>query len=99
MCQGHRIVFARSTTSFGRTFAAAEPSSHRASRHSGRMPKSNTSSETIAIFDNFCTANDPHGEHPTSGAFDFDGVEIFFRKSTTLTKIFNSTRLIPATPL
>ena len=34
--------------------------------------------KTIAIFDNFCTANDPHGEHDF-GAFDFDGVEIFFK--------------------
>jgi hypothetical protein len=29
--------------------------------------------QTIAIFDDFCTANDPHGEHDF-GAFDFDGV-------------------------
>lgn len=34
--------------------------------------------QTIAIFDDFCTANDPHGEHDF-GAFDFDGVEIFFK--------------------
>ena len=34
--------------------------------------------QTIATFDNFCTSNDPHGEHDF-GAFDFDGVEIFFK--------------------
>src|ERR1700761_5872170 len=28
--------------------------------------------QTIAVFDNFCIANDPHGEHDF-GAFDFDG--------------------------
>ena len=34
--------------------------------------------QTIAIFDDFCTANDPHGEHDF-GAFEFDGVGIFFK--------------------
>lgn len=34
--------------------------------------------QTIAVFDHFCTANDPHGEHDF-GSFDFDGVEIFFK--------------------
>jgi hypothetical protein len=34
--------------------------------------------QTIAVFDNFCTANDPHGEHDF-GAFEFDGVEVFFK--------------------
>jgi hypothetical protein len=34
--------------------------------------------QTIAVFDEFCTANDPHGEHDF-GAFNFDGVEIFFK--------------------
>jgi len=34
--------------------------------------------KTIAIFDDFCTANDPHGEHDF-GAFHFDGVEVFFK--------------------
>lgn len=28
--------------------------------------------QTIATFNNFCSANDPHGEHDF-GAFDFDG--------------------------
>jgi len=34
--------------------------------------------KTIAIFDDFCTANDPHGEHDF-GAFDYEGVEVFFK--------------------
>jgi hypothetical protein len=33
---------------------------------------------TIAVFDDFCAANDPHGEHDF-GAFEFDGVGIFFK--------------------
>jgi hypothetical protein len=32
----------------------------------------------IALFDDFGTANDPHGEHDF-GAFEFDGVEVFFK--------------------
>lgn len=34
--------------------------------------------QTIAVYDDFCIANDPHGEHDF-GAFDFDGVEVFFK--------------------
>jgi Protein of unknown function (DUF3768) len=34
--------------------------------------------QTIAIFDDFCTANDPHGEHDF-GAFDFDGTPVMFK--------------------
>jgi len=34
--------------------------------------------QTIAIFDDFCTANDPHGEHDF-GAFEFDGTQVFFK--------------------
>ena len=34
--------------------------------------------QTIATFDDFCTANDPHSEHDF-GAFDFEGVSIFFK--------------------
>lgn len=34
--------------------------------------------QTIAVFDNFCTANDPHGEHDI-GEFDFDGVSVMFK--------------------
>ena len=33
--------------------------------------------QTIAIFDDFCTANDPHGEHDF-GAFEFDGTPVMF---------------------
>ncbi len=33
---------------------------------------------TVATFNNFCTANDPHGEHDF-GAFNFDGQEVFFK--------------------
>jgi hypothetical protein len=34
--------------------------------------------QTIAVFDDFCTANDPHGEHDF-GAFNYEGVEVFFK--------------------
>jgi hypothetical protein len=34
--------------------------------------------KTIAVFDDFCSANDPHEEHDF-GAFDFDGHAIFFK--------------------
>ena len=34
--------------------------------------------QTIAVFDDFCTANDPHGGHDF-GEFDFDGVSIMFK--------------------
>jgi len=34
--------------------------------------------QTIAVFDDFCTANDPHGEHDF-GAFEFDGTQVFFK--------------------
>ena len=34
--------------------------------------------ETISTFDDFCTANDPHGEHDF-GAFDFEGASIMFK--------------------
>jgi Protein of unknown function (DUF3768) len=34
--------------------------------------------KTIAVFDDFCHANDPHQEHDF-GAFDYEGVEIFFK--------------------
>jgi Protein of unknown function (DUF3768) len=33
---------------------------------------------TIAVFDDFCHANDPHQEHDF-GAFDADGHRIFFK--------------------
>src|SRR5262249_1574644 len=34
--------------------------------------------KTIAVFDDFCNANDPHEEHDF-GAFDADGHRIFFK--------------------
>jgi Protein of unknown function (DUF3768) len=34
--------------------------------------------KTIAVFDDFCHANDPHEEHDF-GAFDADGYRIFFK--------------------
>ena len=34
--------------------------------------------KTVAVFDDFCHANDPHEEHDF-GKFDFDGVEVIFR--------------------
>jgi len=34
--------------------------------------------QTIAIFDDFDSANDPHGEHDF-GAFDFDGTPVMFK--------------------
>ncbi len=34
--------------------------------------------QTIATFDAFCAANDPHGEHDF-GAFDFDGTPVMFK--------------------
>jgi Protein of unknown function (DUF3768) len=33
---------------------------------------------TISVFDNFCSANDPHGEHDF-GCFDFDGTQVMFK--------------------
>ena len=34
--------------------------------------------KTIAVYDDFCHANDPHEEHDF-GAFDADGHKIFFK--------------------
>jgi Protein of unknown function (DUF3768) len=34
--------------------------------------------QTIATFDDFCTANDPHDEHDF-GSFEFDGNHVFFK--------------------
>jgi hypothetical protein len=34
--------------------------------------------QTIATFDDFCTANDSHGEHDF-GAFEFDGKPVMFK--------------------
>jgi hypothetical protein len=34
--------------------------------------------KTIAIFDGFCSATDPHSEHDF-GVFDFDGTAVMFK--------------------
>ena len=34
--------------------------------------------QTIAVFDEFCAANDPHDEHDF-GCFDFDGTPVVFK--------------------
>src|SRR5690349_11650474 len=34
--------------------------------------------KTIAVYDDFCHANDPHGEHDF-GSFEADGHKIFFK--------------------
>ena len=34
--------------------------------------------KTVAVFDDFCHANDPHEEHDF-GAFDADGQRVFFK--------------------
>jgi hypothetical protein len=34
--------------------------------------------QTIAIFGDFCTANDPHGEHDF-GVFDCEGTSVMFK--------------------
>jgi len=34
--------------------------------------------QVVATFNNFCSANDPHGEHDF-GAFDFDGTPVMFK--------------------
>jgi hypothetical protein len=34
--------------------------------------------QVVATFNDFCTANDPHGEHDF-GAFDFDGTPVLFK--------------------
>jgi hypothetical protein len=34
--------------------------------------------KTIAVFDDFCHANDPHEEHDF-GVFDFDGISVMFK--------------------
>jgi len=40
--------------------------------------RSNASSKTIAVFDDFCHANDPHEEHDF-GSFELEGEIIFFK--------------------
>jgi hypothetical protein len=50
--------------------------------------------KTIAVFDDFCHANDPHEEHDFGG-FDADGHTILFKITT---KASRTTPLIQPTP-
>ena len=52
--------------------------------------------QTIAVFDDFCTAKDPHGEHDF-GAFNYEASRSTSR-STISTKTSISTLLILRTP-
>jgi hypothetical protein len=47
--------------------------------------------KTIAVFDDFCHANDPHEEHDF-GAFDADGHRVFF-KSTCMRRQMSRTQM------
>ncbi|MCG2633070.1 DUF3768 domain-containing protein [Bradyrhizobium sp. WYCCWR 13023] len=35
--------------------------------------------KTIAVFDDFCNANDPHEEEHDFGMFDFEGAKVIFK--------------------
>ena len=52
--------------------------------------------QTIATFDDFCTANDPHGEHDF-GAFEIDDHKLFF-KIDYFDSTFNQCSPDPADP-
>jgi hypothetical protein len=49
--------------------------------------------KTVAVFDDFCHANDPHEEHDF-GAFDADGQRVFSSRSTTTTRPSRTTPVI-----
>ena len=94
-CPRTRIEFACSTTTFGRHLlgggavitpgiAALGPEAVE------RLVK------TIAVFDDFCHANDPHEEHDFGG-FDFDGDAVLF-KIDYYDKSLNSQSPNPADP-
>lgn len=53
--------------------------------------------QTIAVFDDFCTANDPHGEHDF-GAFDFDGTTPIIFKIDYYSKDFTGHSPDPGDP-
>ena len=53
------------------------PSSEAAFHGNGPVPDSIDRFFDVKL-DDFCIANDPHGEHDF-GAFDYDGVEVFFK--------------------
>ena len=76
-CLRTRIASARSTTSFASTFSAAEHVITPGIAALGveaveRLVK------TIAVFNDFCTANDPYEEHDF-GCFKFDDVDVMFK--------------------
>jgi Protein of unknown function (DUF3768) len=52
--------------------------------------------KTIAVYDDFCHANDPHGEHDF-GSFEADGKVIFF-KIDYLDKALNAHSPDPSDP-
>jgi hypothetical protein len=51
---------------------------HDARRRRTWLRRSLTAGTDHAIFDDFCTANDPHDEHDF-GAFEFEGARIMFK--------------------
>jgi len=52
--------------------------------------------KTIAVYDDFCHANDPYGEHDF-GSFEADGQQIFF-KIDYLDRDFNARSPDPSDP-
>ena len=42
--------------------------------------------KTIAVFDDFCQANDPYGEHDF-GAFEAEGHTIFFKSTISILRL------------
>lgn len=52
--------------------------------------------QTIALFDDFCTENDPYGEHDF-GSFQFEGKHVFF-KIDYYDKELNQSSADPADP-
>ena len=53
--------------------------------------------KTIAVFDDFCHANDPHEEHDF-GVFEFDGVAVMFKIDYLDINPSTSIRRIPQIP-
>ena len=72
-----QIVSARSTTNSGKrylaNFAVITPGVAALGK-----PAVDRIVKTIAVYDDFCQANDPHHEHDF-GSFDADGQTIFFK--------------------
>src|SRR4051794_23776674 len=76
-CPRTRIASARSTMTFDNTFlgGGAVMTPGIAALGSNAVQRL---LQTIAVFDDFCTANDPHGELDF-GAFEFDGTPVMFK--------------------